>query len=85
MNDAIVTAEGTLSGRPVICCSMEFGFIGGSMGAVVGEKVARAIERSIESKAAADYRFLLRRRTHDGRHRQPDATRQSFRRTRASG
>ena len=50
MNDAIVTAEGTLSGRPVICCSMEFGFIGGSMGAVVGEKVARAIERSIESK-----------------------------------
>ncbi len=50
MNDAIVTAEGTLSGRPVICCSMEFGFIGGSMGAVVGEKVARAIERSIEQK-----------------------------------
>ena len=50
MNDAIVTAEGTLSGRPVICCSMEFGFIGGSMGAVVGEKVARAIERSIDSK-----------------------------------
>jgi len=46
MNDAIVTAEGTLSGRPVICCSMEFGFIGGSMGAVVGEKVARAIERN---------------------------------------
>ena len=34
-------------GRPVICCSMEFGFIGGSMGAVVGEKVARAIERSL--------------------------------------
>jgi acetyl-CoA carboxylase carboxyl transferase subunit beta len=50
MNDAIITAEGTLNGRPVICCSMEFGFIGGSMGAVVGEKVARAIERSIEGK-----------------------------------
>jgi len=50
MNDAIVTAEGTLNGRPVICCSMEFGFIGGSMGAVVGEKVARAIERSIDNK-----------------------------------
>ena len=46
MNDAIITAEGKLSGRPVICCSMEFGFIGGSMGAVVGEKVARAVERS---------------------------------------
>jgi len=50
MKDAILTAEGRLNGRPVICCSMEFGFIGGSMGAVVGEKVARAIERSIENK-----------------------------------
>jgi acetyl-CoA carboxylase carboxyl transferase subunit beta len=50
MNDAILTAEGTLSGRPVICCSMEFGFIGGSMGAVVGEKVARAIELSLGLK-----------------------------------
>jgi acetyl-CoA carboxylase carboxyl transferase subunit beta len=50
MQDAILTAEGRLGGRPVICCSMEFGFIGGSMGAVVGEKVARAIERSIEQK-----------------------------------
>lgn len=50
MKDAILTAEGRLNGRPVICCSMEFGFIGGSMGAVVGEKVARAIERSIEQK-----------------------------------
>jgi acetyl-CoA carboxylase carboxyl transferase subunit beta len=47
MKDAILTAEGHLNGRPVICCSMEFGFIGGSMGAVVGEKVARAVERSL--------------------------------------
>ena len=47
MKDAIITAEGHLNGRPVICCSMEFGFIGGSMGAVVGEKVTRAIERSV--------------------------------------
>src|ERR1700723_2268577 len=50
MKDAIITAEGHLNGRPVICCSMEFGFIGGSMGAVVGEKVARAIERCIDKK-----------------------------------
>ena len=50
MKDAILTAEGRIDGRPVICCSMEFGFIGGSMGAVVGEKVARAIERSIDRK-----------------------------------
>jgi acetyl-CoA carboxylase carboxyl transferase subunit beta len=51
MKDAILTAEGNLNGRPVICCSMEFGFIGGSMGAVVGEKVARAIELSLAKKA----------------------------------
>ena len=51
MNDAIMTGEGKLSGRPVICCSMEFGFIGGSMGAVVGEKVTRAIELSLAQKA----------------------------------
>jgi len=50
MKDAILTAEGKLAGRPVICCSMEFRFIGGSMGAVVGEKVARAIERSIAQR-----------------------------------
>ena len=50
MKDAILTAEGNLNGRPVICCSMEFGFIGGSMGAVVGEKVARAIDRALERK-----------------------------------
>lgn len=51
MKDAIMTAEGKLAGRPVICCSMEFGFIGGSMGAVVGEKVTRAIELSLAQKA----------------------------------
>jgi len=50
MNDAIITAEGRLNGRPVICCSMEFGFIGGSMGAVVGEKATRAVERSLSQK-----------------------------------
>ena len=46
--DAVLSAEGVLAGRPVMCCSMEFGFIGGSMGAVVGEKVTRAIERAID-------------------------------------
>lgn len=50
MNDAIITAEGQLQGKPVICCAMEFGFIGGSMGAVVGEKVTRAIEMSIDTR-----------------------------------
>ena len=50
MNDAIITAEGQLNGRPVICCAMEFSFIGGSMGAVVGEKVTRAIEMAITTR-----------------------------------
>jgi acetyl-CoA carboxylase carboxyl transferase subunit beta len=50
MKDAIITAEGHMNGRPVICCSMEFNFIGGSMGAVVGEKVARAAERALEKR-----------------------------------
>src|SRR5215472_3382487 len=50
VNDAIVTAEGQLAGRPVVCCAMEFGFIGGSMGAVVGEKVTRAIELAMDTR-----------------------------------
>src|SRR5277367_5810088 len=49
-HDAGITAEGRLNGRGVVCCAMEFGFIGGSMGAVVGEKVTRAIEISLESR-----------------------------------
>src|SRR3989454_10664589 len=32
MNDAVITAEGQLNGRPVVMCSMEFGFIGGVLG-----------------------------------------------------
>jgi acetyl-CoA carboxylase carboxyl transferase subunit beta len=50
MSDAIISAEGMLGGRPVICCSMEFNFIGGSMGAVVGEKVTRSIEAAIAKR-----------------------------------
>ena len=50
INDAVISAEGRLNGRPVNCCSMEFAFAGGSMGAVVGEKVTRAAERSAERK-----------------------------------
>src|SRR6266403_1600586 len=49
-HDAGMTAEGQLSGRPVVLCAMEFGFIGGSMGAVVGEKVTRGIELAIETR-----------------------------------
>jgi len=50
VNDAVITAEGQLAGRPVVCCAMEFNFIGGSMGAVVGEKVTRGIELAMETR-----------------------------------
>src|ERR1700704_7096138 len=50
MNDAVITAEGQLNGRPVVVCAMEFGFIGGSMGAVVGEKVTRGIELALSTR-----------------------------------
>jgi len=50
LKDALITAEGLLEGKPLIVCAMEFNFIGGSMGAVVGEKIARAIDRCIAQK-----------------------------------
>ncbi len=50
LNDALITAEGQLDGKPLLACAMEFQFIGGSMGAVVGEKIARAIDRCITRK-----------------------------------
>jgi len=46
LKDAVINAAGTLEGRPVIVSSMEYAFIGGSMGAVVGEKITRAVERA---------------------------------------
>ncbi|HTB14724.1 MAG TPA: acetyl-CoA carboxylase, carboxyltransferase subunit beta [Bryobacteraceae bacterium] len=48
MADALISGVGLLEGRPVHICAMELKFIGGSMGAVVGEKITRAIERGLE-------------------------------------
>lgn len=45
--DAVISASGSLNGRKVNICALELKFIGGSMGSVVGEKITRAIERSI--------------------------------------
>ncbi len=50
LKDALVTGEGMIEGKPLMICGMEFSFIGGSMGAVVGEKITRAIDRCIEQK-----------------------------------
>ncbi|MGH9801963.1 MAG: acetyl-CoA carboxylase, carboxyltransferase subunit beta [Blastocatellia bacterium] len=48
--DALITGEGQLGGRDIVICAMEFKFIGGSMGSVVGEKITRAIEYCIERR-----------------------------------
>jgi acetyl-CoA carboxylase carboxyl transferase subunit beta len=48
--DALVSAVGEIGGRRTIVAAMEYAFIGGSMGVVVGEKVTRCIERALEEK-----------------------------------
>ncbi|HKO20258.1 MAG TPA: hypothetical protein VJU82_15385, partial [Acidobacteriaceae bacterium] len=50
LNDAIINALGNIGPHPVVMSSMEYGFIGGSMGAVVGETIARAIDRSLTTR-----------------------------------
>jgi acetyl-CoA carboxylase carboxyl transferase subunit beta len=51
LKDAVLNARGKLNGRPVIVSAMEYSFIGGSMGAVVGEVITRAIEQATEARA----------------------------------
>ncbi len=48
--DAMVVMQGTVAGQRVVAAAFEFGFIGGSMGAVVGEKFTRAVNRCLEEK-----------------------------------
>ncbi|MGC1782668.1 MAG: acetyl-CoA carboxylase, carboxyltransferase subunit beta [Acidobacteriaceae bacterium] len=50
LNDAILNAIGTLGPHEIVLSVMEYAFIGGSMGAVVGETIARAIDRSLETR-----------------------------------
>jgi acetyl-CoA carboxylase carboxyl transferase subunit beta len=50
MKDAVYSVEGKLAGRNVNVCSLELRFIGGSMGSVVGEKITRAVERSLATR-----------------------------------
>jgi acetyl-CoA carboxylase carboxyl transferase subunit beta len=48
--DAVLCAEGKVDGLSVVICAMEYAFMGGSMGSVVGEKITLAIERALEKK-----------------------------------
>jgi acetyl-CoA carboxylase carboxyl transferase subunit beta len=50
LNDAVINARGKLEGKPVIASVMEYSFIGGSMGAVVGEMITRAVEKATAEK-----------------------------------
>lgn len=50
LKDAVRTAYGKTSGQPIVVACMDFAFIGGSMGSVVGEKIARAIDHAIKKK-----------------------------------
>ncbi len=51
LTDAIRTAAGKIDGHDFVIAAMDFSFIGGSMGSVMGEKVARAIDHAIKIKA----------------------------------
>jgi len=48
LKEAIVCGEGKIEGDTIECCFMDFGFMGGSMGSVVGEKVKRAMYRAVD-------------------------------------
>ncbi len=48
--DALVAVTGNLFGRPVVVCAFEFGFMGGSMGSVVGERFSRAAKHAADNK-----------------------------------
>lgn len=51
LNDAMAVAEGKVLGHKLVVAAMDFRFIGGSMGSVVGEKISLAIDRAIETKS----------------------------------
>jgi len=50
LNDAVINARGKINGKAVIVSAMEYSFIGGSMGSVVGETITRAVERATDEK-----------------------------------
>ena len=53
LKDAVIVGSGQLGGIPVVAAAMEYSFIGGSMGAVVGEKITRALEMALARRHPA--------------------------------
>ena len=52
LKDALRTAKGTIDGQPLIISAMDFSFIGGSLGSVMGEKIVQGIDEAIRTKSA---------------------------------
>jgi acetyl-CoA carboxylase carboxyl transferase subunit beta len=52
LKDALRTAKGTIDGQKLIISAMDFNFIGGSLGSVMGEKIVRGIDEAIKTKSA---------------------------------
>lgn len=52
LNDAIVAGRGAVHGIPVSIAALDFGFMGGSMGSVVGERIVRVVKRAVENRRA---------------------------------
>ncbi len=50
LNDAVVTGTGKVDGEEIACAIMDFEYMGGSMGSVVGEKVTKIMELAIEKR-----------------------------------
>jgi acetyl-CoA carboxylase carboxyl transferase subunit beta len=50
LKDAVICASGRIDGIETVVAAMEYAFIGGSMGVVVGEKIARAVERALDAR-----------------------------------
>ncbi len=50
LKDAVRTAHGKINGLPLVIACMDFSFIGGSMGSVVGEKISRAADHALKNK-----------------------------------
>lgn len=77
LNDAVSTAYGKTSGQEIVVACMDFAFIGGSMGSVVGEKISRAILVAIEKMSIYDD-FKIRWGTYDGSRIFPNANGQNL-------
>ncbi|MEA3507117.1 MAG: acetyl-CoA carboxylase, carboxyltransferase subunit beta [Elusimicrobiota bacterium] len=50
LSEAVISGRAAIGGNRIIICILDFSFMGGSMGAVVGEKICRAIDRAIETR-----------------------------------